>query len=379
MFERVFQHRTILADKVRLEAYQKGIHEVVKEGDVVADIGTGSGILTFFALQAGARKVYAIEQNKIIKEAEELAKINGLEKKIVFVRGRSDRVELPEKVDVITSELIGHFGLEENLLHFKINARERFLKPGGRLVPAWLELHLVPVEAEKIWKENIELWDSDYYGVDFSPVRNCAVSQRYVTNCTNKAIRLAAPSVTSHINFYEIEKIPFVFQGKFIISKKGKFHGLVGYFEAGLSPGVVLSASFENALTHWKQNFFPVEDVVMVDDGDEVHYKIKAISQTNEVYWQWDTSVYRKGKKIAGFSQSNLQISKEELVLGRTSFRPSLSQGGKVRRRVLELCDGTRSIKEISQLIYDDYPAKYKDLKQAIQEVVGIVRQVVEI
>ena len=157
MFERIFSQKPMIADKVRMEAYRKAIHKVVNKGDVVADIGTGSGILAFFSIQAGAKKVYAIEQNKIIEEAEELAKFNGLEKKIVFIKERSDRVELPEKVDVIISELIGYFGLEENLLHFKINARERFLKPGGKLVPAWIELYLVPVEAEKIWKENDNL------------------------------------------------------------------------------------------------------------------------------------------------------------------------------------------------------------------------------
>ena len=128
MFERIFSQQPMIADQVRMEAYRKAIHEVVKKGDVVADIGTGSGILAFFALQAGARKVYAIEQNKIIEEAEELAKLDGMEERIVFIKGRSDRIELPEKVDVITSEILGHFGYEEHVARFKIDARKRFLK-----------------------------------------------------------------------------------------------------------------------------------------------------------------------------------------------------------------------------------------------------------
>jgi protein arginine N-methyltransferase 1 len=63
MFEKVFQQKSMLADQVRMESYQRAIHEVVKKGDVVADIGTGSGILSFFAVQAGGRKVFAIEQS----------------------------------------------------------------------------------------------------------------------------------------------------------------------------------------------------------------------------------------------------------------------------------------------------------------------------
>ncbi|MBW1887916.1 MAG: 50S ribosomal protein L11 methyltransferase [Deltaproteobacteria bacterium] len=379
MFERVFQHKTMLGDEVRMDAYKKGIHEVVKEGDVIADIGTGSGILAFFAVQAGAGTVYAAEQDSIIEEAEKLAKIRGLDNKIVFMKGKSDRVELPEKVDVITSELIGYFGLEENLLHFKINARERFLKPGGRLVPAWLELYLVPVESEVIWKKNIGPWTRDYYGFDFSPVRDYAVSQRYLTNCTNKVNQLAAPSMISHIDFYEIEKIPFVFEAEFAINKNGRFHGLMGYFRSGLSPNVVLSTSSEEPVTHWEQTFFPLEDMVLVEEGDEVSCKIKAIPQMNTVFWEWRTSVNRKGKKIGKFNQSNLHISKEELVMGRKDFKPVLSQDGEMLRRVLELCDGKRSMGEISAMIMTDYPEKYENFKDAMQQLVGILQQVVKI
>jgi len=379
MFERVFQHKTMLGDEVRMDAYRKGIQEVVKEGDVVADIGTGSGILAFFAVQAGARKVYAVEQDSIIEEAEKLAKSNGLENKIVFMKGRSDKVELPEKVDVITSELIGYFGLEENLLHFKINARERFLKPGGRLVPAWLELYLVPVDSETIWKKNMGPWNKDYYGFDFSPVRDYAVSQRYLADCTNKVNQLAAPSMLSHIDFFEIKRIPFVFNAEFAINKNGNFHGLMGYFRSGLSPNVMLSTSSEESVTHWEQTFFPMEDMVLVEKGDELSCKIKAIPQMNTVFWEWRTTVHRKGKKIAEFNQSNLHIAKGELVMGRQDFKPVLSHDGEMLRRVLELCDGNRSMGEISELIMTDDPEKYDNFKDTMQQLVGVLQSVVKI
>ena len=379
MFERVFQHKTMLGDDVRMDAYQRGIHEVVKEGDVVADIGTGSGILAFFAVHAGARKVYAVEQDGIIEEAEKLAKISGLDNKIVFMKGRSDRVELPEKVDVITSELIGFFGLEENLLHFKINARDRFLKPGGRLVPAWLELYLVPVESETIWKKNVGPWYKDFYGYDLSPVRDYAVSQRYLADFTNKVSQLAAPSMISHIDFYEIKKIPFVFNAEFNINKKGKFHGLMGYFRSGLSPHVVLSTSSEEPVTHWEQTFFPMEDMVFVEQGDEVSCMIKAIPQMNTVYWEWRTRVNRGGNKIAEFNQSNLHIAKGELVMGRQDFKAVLSEDGEILQRVLDLCDGKKSMVEISELLMTDYPEKYENFKDTMQQLVGILQSVVKI
>lgn len=368
----------MLGDHVRMEAYKRAIHEVVKQGDVVADIGTGSGILASFAVQAGARKVYAIERDGIIEEAERLAKVSGLEKKIIFLKGRSDRVEIPEKVDVITSELIGFFGLEENLHQFKINARDRFLKPGGRLVPEWLELCLVPVESKALWEKNVGLWSKNDDGLDLSPVRHYAVSQRYVTDCSTDTLQLAAPFVTSRIDFYGIKEIPFVFQGEFLIKESEKLHGVVGYFRAGLSSSVVLSTSPEEPITHWAQTFFPMEETVSVREGDEVSCTIKAIPQMDTVFWEWRTHVYRKGEKIAGFNQSNLKLTKEELTMGRAGFRPALSEDGKMLRRVLGLCDGKKSMGEISEKMMEDYPKEYVNSREAMQKIVGILRSMVK-
>ncbi|MCJ7546623.1 MAG: 50S ribosomal protein L11 methyltransferase [Deltaproteobacteria bacterium] len=376
MYQRVFQHMEMLADRVRMAAYQEAIHQIVMPGAIVADIGTGSGVLAFFAVQAGASKVYAIEHDDIIDDAQRLAKINGMDGKSVFIKERSERVELPEKVDVIISELIGYFGLEENFLNFKIDARERFLKPCGRLVPSWMDLYAVPVETEAIWEEYIGLWGQDFYGLDFSPVRQYACSERFVADCS-QARQLAPPALLFHIDIETIEKIPRVFHGRFVTDKKGILHGLLGYFVAGLSPTVVLSTAPGNPLTHWRHAFFPLGDKVMVEEGDEVQCTIKAIPQGITTCWQWDTRVVRKGEQRARFSQSNLRIAKEDVIIGKTGFRPVLQEKGMIRRRILDLCDGNRSLEEISEVIRAEYPASYQSSKAARRDVVDTVRWLV--
>jgi SAM-dependent methyltransferase len=379
VYEKVFGHGLMLTDRIRMATYQQAIHRVVQEGDVVADIGTGSGVLAFFAVQAGARKVYAVEQGEIIADAERLAQVNRLQDKVVFLRGRSDRIDLPEKVDVILSEIIGSLGLEENLPRFQIDFRDRFLKPGGRLVPSWLEVCVIPVESGAIWEKYVGLWDRDYYGLDFSPVRGYAASQRYVTDCSGQVERLAAPCVVSRTDFCEVERVPLVFQGESVISRRGTFHGLVGYFRAGLAPGVVLSTSPEEPPTHWRQTFLPLEEAVAVEGGDEVRYEIKAIPLLDTVSWQWDTSVYRDGAQVAGFSQCNLHLSREELVAGRAGFRPILTEEGEVRRRVLDLCDGEKPMKEIAELLCTEYPERYRGVEEAWQAALDIIRPLVRI
>lgn len=379
MFERVFEHRLMLADQVRMEAYQEAIHEIVKKGDVVADIGTGSGILAFFSAKAGARKVYAIEQNDIIEEAQNLAKTNGLEDRIVFLKGRSDKVELPEKVDVITSELIGFFGIEENLHRFKIDARKRFLKPGGRLIPSWLELYLAPVESELIRREYVGLWSNNFYGFDFSPVRNVALSQRYITNSSGKIKQLAAPSMIFRIDFYESDQIPSVFQSEFAISKAGVFHGFLGYFRAGLSRSVILSTSPEDPQTHWQQTFFPLQGDEKVEEGDGVRCRLIAIPIEGNLFWQWETSVSRNGNEMAKYSQSNFNVRKEEITIRKKDFKPALTETGEIHRRIFDVCDGNRDMSEIVEMISAEYPEKYRGPREAFEAVVDALHGKVKI
>ena len=318
MFRSILFHKIMLADKVRMSAYQKAIKETIKKDDIVCDIGTGSGILAFFSIIAGAKKVYAIEREEIINETKKLANANGLEDRIIFINDSVDKVELPEKVDVITSELMGSFGLEENIYKIQVEARKKILKPTGKLVPAWLELYLIPVEAESIWEKHIGLWSKKFYGLDFSVIKNDASSRRYVVCCSDKVKFLAKPSLISRLNFYEDKENPLVFERDFIINKQSLFHGWVGYFKAGLSKNIILSTSPKEPQTHWRQSFFPLSEIVKLKEKDRVHCKIKSIPEKNSTRsWQWDTSVYRNKREIVNFSQK-----KEELTQDRKDFEP---------------------------------------------------------
>jgi len=171
--------------------------------------------------------------------------------------------------------------------------------------------------------------------------------------------------------------MPFLFQGKFLIEKKGPFHGFLGYFRSGLSPSVVLSTSPEDPPTHWMQTFFPMDDVVMVEEGDEVLFKIKALPFKNTMFWEWGTGIYRNGTAVSLFDQSDLYISKSDLLVGRMDFKPVLTAKGEIFRRVLQLCDGKKSMEEISRLIWKEYPDNYGNIGEAFQEVIGILRPMV--
>jgi ubiquinone/menaquinone biosynthesis C-methylase UbiE len=375
MYKRILEHNALLSDQVRIKAYNKAISEVVKSGDIVADIGTGSGILAFLAVRAGAKKVYAIEKESVIEEARQLTRINHMEGRITFVQGRSDRIDLPEKVDVVTSELIGFLGIEEYLPFYQIDARKRFLKPGGVLVPSWLELHLVPMESETIWQEKIGVWQKDFYGFDFSALREHAVSRTYIVEHSSDTSLLSTPEIISRIDFDSMEDMPLLYQTQFSVQKTGRFHGYVGYFRVGLSPSVILSTAPDKPQTHWRQTYFPAQDMMMVEDGDKIHCRMKAIPFMGNVFWEWKTKIYRQEKMIIEFSQSDFDVSKKTLDMGTPDFVPVLNDSGNIHRRVLNLCDGEKTKEEIVQHLLSEYPKRYSSVNEASREVVKIMEK----
>ena len=95
---------SMIRHKQRVTLFQDAIDTCVSSNDVVVEIGTGLGTYSFFAVKSGARRVYAIEENDIIRVARELARKNKLSERITFVQGDSTEVVLKEKGDVLIFE-----------------------------------------------------------------------------------------------------------------------------------------------------------------------------------------------------------------------------------------------------------------------------------
>ena len=144
MYAEIEVHRSMICDRVRTDGFRRALTSVVRPGDVVLDVGAGSGILSLFAAQAGAARVYAVERTTVAVLAQELAAANGFAETIVVIHGDVMEIDLPERVDVIVSEWLGGFGIDEGMLAPVIAARDRWLKPGGhhdpRSVTAWTGL-----------------------------------------------------------------------------------------------------------------------------------------------------------------------------------------------------------------------------------------------
>ena len=125
----------MLRDRVRTEAYRVAIEKIVA-GKVVVDVGAGSGILSLFAADSGARKAFAIEQANIVSVCQNNVKEKNFGHIVHVIHSLAEAVELPvQEVDVIVSEWIGYFLLFENMLPSVLSVRDRYLKKGGIMIP----------------------------------------------------------------------------------------------------------------------------------------------------------------------------------------------------------------------------------------------------
>jgi ubiquinone/menaquinone biosynthesis C-methylase UbiE len=147
-------------------------------GQTVLDVGAGTGILSFFAARAGAKRVYAVEASSMATKAEKLAKGNNLSDVVKVVNKRVEEVELDERVDVLISEPLGIALVNERMLESYIRARDALLKPGGKMYPDRATLFAAPFSDEQLFQEQFTkstFWaQSNFYGVDLTALREDA-------------------------------------------------------------------------------------------------------------------------------------------------------------------------------------------------------------
>ena len=173
-FASILSHHHMLRDTVRVLAYQSAIARHSR-GCSVVEVGCGTGILSIFAARAGARRVVAIEESEIAIVAQRMFRANGCDE-IELRRTNSRDVELDEPADLLIHEILGVDPFAENLLPAVLDARERLLRPGGRLLPSRVQVLCLGLEVEPrphrdmdyILAEAAEI--QRLYGVDLGPV-----------------------------------------------------------------------------------------------------------------------------------------------------------------------------------------------------------------
>ncbi len=263
-FDSLKIHIAMLNDRTRTGQYLEAIRRVVRPGDVVVDLGTGTGILALAAARAGARRVYAIEAGRVGDTAGAMFEANGYSHVIRLVRGWSTTVSIPERANVLVSEIIGDEPLGERVLESTLDARKRLLAADARFVPRRVEIIIqavaVPrsVQADRrMFAGTASRWH-DWYGFDFARVDEAARDQRHEFPVRPKEAQrwrnLSQPICAANLNLASQDSTAVDTTTEFETSRSGVLNAVVVNFRLELAPGLFLSSdpATAGADCHWK-------------------------------------------------------------------------------------------------------------------------------
>jgi len=275
-------HHSMLADEVRTSSFLRAIMEVVQPGDVVVDIGSGTGVLSLFAAMAGASRVYAIEREPVIEIAGEIAAHNGMSETITFVAGSSLEVEIPERADVLITETIGNVGFDEGISTWISDARTRFLKQDASVVPGRVDVVASLVSAPRDFRA-VEKWSQHLHRLDFTALTRIVRNNLQWVDLSPAAI-VSEPAAVFGTDF-SAEPEPFAGSVRVEVIKDAFVHGIGVWFRSMLTPNIEITNAPPNAVPSWEQGFLPLDEPIELAVGEHVQLEISSSASGAE--WTW--------------------------------------------------------------------------------------------
>ncbi|CAK9238579.1 unnamed protein product [Sphagnum jensenii] len=338
-YGQLLHQQNMMQDYVRTGTYYAAVieNQADFQGRVVVDVGAGSGILSLFAAQAGAKHVYAVEASDMAYYARKLIAGNQpYGQRITVIHGKVEEVELPEKADILISEPMGTLLVNERMLESYIIARDRFLVPKGKMFPSIGRIHMAPFSDEYLYSEIASkalFWhQQSYYGVNLKPVHDSAFQGYFsqpVVDAFDPRLLIAAPVIhtidfttAKEEDLFEID-VPLEFQS--VVA--ARVHGLACWFDVLFDGSMAqrwLSTAPGAPTTHWYQLRCVLSQPLYVLAGQPITGRLHLVahsSQSYTIHLTMSASMWGPGGVRGGV----LQTSTAKLDLKEPYYRMSQS------------------------------------------------------
>jgi len=371
------QFAMMLSDKVRMDAYSAAIAQSVRPNDAVVDLGCGPGVFALMACKAGARRVYAIDMNGVVDFGRQLAAANGFSDRIVFMRGDSRQMHLPERVNVIVSDVRGVLPLFSTAIDTLQDARERFLAEGGRLLPSSDTLYAAIVELPDVYEPLAGAWKAVPH-LDLSqglPLVLNTIHRHYI-----KPHRVISEPRPWHVLDYVAgAKIPAENRIELPVTKTAVGHGLGVWFQTQLTGDIGYSTEPRTQETVYGHVFLPWLEPVSLREGEICSVTLRAHLVGNDYVWQWETNLPASGDRAAiRFVQSSFYGSlfpPSALQKRAMGFVPVLDESGQAERWILQAIDGKRSLENIASEAAQQFPHVFRRVEDAFNRAAEIAEK----
>ncbi len=278
-------HINMMNDNHRNDAYFEAIKLAVSKNYTVLDIGTGSGLLSMMAADSGAKKIITCESSRNISNiAKKIIADNGYNEIIKVINKKSTDLivgkDLPEKVDLVISEILSSEFVGEGVQSTILDANNRLMKSTGKMIPESGEIRIALIGEssevlESVFINKVGKFDlTKFNSISGNKVNVKLKEKPNILSDTEIAFKI---NLFGCKNITEQEKI-IVFTAK----KSGMCYGLIQWMRINIYKKVKYENMPGETASHWGTPIYLFDEPVSLKLGEKI--KIKA-SLFNDRVW----------------------------------------------------------------------------------------------
>jgi hypothetical protein len=298
-YSQLAEHAAMLFDANRNGLYAAALRRMVGPGSVVLDLGAGLGLHGLLAAAAGASRVYLVEPQPVVNIAAEVARANGLQDRVVIIQKPIEETNPPELVDLIVSVFTGNLLFSEDLLPLLFEARERWLKPQGRLLPDRAQLWLAPLEATRLHEKHVAGWSKPVAGLDYGVARRFAANEvLWLAREEFKGTRsLSEGGCVADVHLANARNADCDGRARCPVAADGTCHGLLGWIRMQLD-GEWLSTHPDAPAVHWLPVMLPLDPPLALERGEVITLGLQRPARGD---WTWSIEANSGTRRHSSF------------------------------------------------------------------------------
>lgn len=352
MIEVLTEHYGYLSDAGRLRAFRKALAEVVRPGDTVVDIGSGFGILGLLCLEAGALHVWGIDRTEAAEVARETMRRAGLQSRYTCVHDDSRSASLPDRVDLVVCDHVGNFGLDYGIIEVIADARRRFLKPGGRVIPERITLQIAAVQSAGL-RAVADAWSEEGVPEEFHWITELNVNSKQHYNFVRDEV-VSNQECLGTVDLRSDEGEHFAFSARVEVSQEGHLDGLGGWFACEIAQDIWMTNSpvAPDPIKRC-QVFLPFAKRLNVQPGDRLAVAVTLRPADQLIAWR--AQLERTGE-VRQHSTWKSMFLRPDWQTAANNPVVRLNPRGEARRTLLSRASGDLTAPELESIIASQHP-----------------------
>jgi protein arginine N-methyltransferase 1 len=305
-----------------------------------------------------------------------MAQSNGFNDRMICIQDLSTNISLPQRADVIISDLTGLLPFFGRHIPAIKDARNRFLKPTGSMIPQRDYLHAAIVEVPVFFDKLAKPWSDNLYGLDLSS--GWSLVANTWRSLSDRDVRLLTqPADLAVIDYRTIEDSDLDSEISCTVSRFGVAHGIAVWFDRTVREGIIVSNAPDapdeiNVSDIYGQGFFPLQRPVQLCPGDKIFVEIKANLVGEQYVWRWNTLIRAEGGTKARFQQSSLNshpLSLGSLTKREAEYIPAPNEDACVDAFILSRMDGYTSLRQIALDVIEKFQGRFIHWENALSRV----------